>query len=50
MLMQPLMGALSDRIGRRPMLITFGVLALFTTVPLLSTLARRTAPGRRSCS
>ena len=39
MLMQPLMGALSDRIGRRPMLITFGVLALFTTVPLLSTLA-----------
>jgi MFS transporter, MHS family, alpha-ketoglutarate permease len=40
MLMQPLMGALSDRIGRRPMLITFGVLALFTTVPLLSTLAR----------
>jgi MHS family alpha-ketoglutarate permease-like MFS transporter len=33
------MGALSDRIGRRPMLITFGVLALFTTVPLLSTLA-----------
>jgi len=40
MLMQPLMGALSDRIGRRPMLITFGVLALFTTVPLLSTLAQ----------
>lgn len=39
MLLQPLMGALSDRIGRRPMLITFGVLALFTTVPLLSTLA-----------
>jgi MHS family alpha-ketoglutarate permease-like MFS transporter len=39
MLMQPLMGALSDRIGRRPMLITFGVLALFTTVPLLSTLS-----------
>jgi MHS family alpha-ketoglutarate permease-like MFS transporter len=39
MLIQPVMGALSDRIGRRPMLITFGVLALFTTVPLLSTLA-----------
>ena len=39
MLIQPLMGALSDRIGRRPMLITFGVLALLTTVPLLSTLA-----------
>jgi len=40
MLMQPVMGALSDRIGRRPMLITFGVLALLTTVPLLSTLAQ----------
>jgi MFS transporter, MHS family, alpha-ketoglutarate permease len=40
MLMQPLMGALSDRIGRRPMLIAFGVLALLTTVPLLSTLAQ----------
>jgi len=40
MLLQPLMGALSDRIGRRPMLIAFGVLALFTTVPLLSTLAQ----------
>jgi MHS family alpha-ketoglutarate permease-like MFS transporter len=39
MLLQPLMGALSDRYGRRPMLITFGVLALFSTVPLLSALA-----------
>lgn len=36
MLLQPLMGALSDRIGRRPMLITFGVLALFSTIPLLT--------------
>lgn len=40
MLLQPLMGALSDRFGRRPMLIVFGVLALFATVPLLSALAR----------
>jgi MHS family alpha-ketoglutarate permease-like MFS transporter len=39
MLLQPLMGALSDRFGRRPMLIVFGVLALFSTVPLLSALA-----------
>lgn len=39
MLLQPLMGALSDRFGRRPMLIMFGVLALFSTVPLLSALA-----------
>jgi MHS family alpha-ketoglutarate permease-like MFS transporter len=38
MLLQPLMGAVSDRCGRRPMLIVFGVLALLTTVPLLSAL------------
>jgi MHS family alpha-ketoglutarate permease-like MFS transporter len=40
MLLQPLMGALSDRFGRRPMLIVFGVLALFGTVPLLTTLSQ----------
>lgn len=40
MLLQPLMGALSDRFGRRSMLIVFGVLALFATVPLLSALSR----------
>jgi MFS transporter, MHS family, alpha-ketoglutarate permease len=39
MLLQPLMGAASDRFGRRPMLIAFGALALVTTVPLLSALA-----------
>jgi MHS family alpha-ketoglutarate permease-like MFS transporter len=38
MLMQPAMGALSDRIGRRTMLIIFGVAALFATVPLLKAL------------
>ena len=40
MLLQPVMGALSDRYGRRPMLIAFGVLALLTTVPLLSALSQ----------
>lgn len=40
MLIQPLMGALSDRLGRRRMLITFGTLALFATVPLLTALSR----------
>jgi MHS family alpha-ketoglutarate permease-like MFS transporter len=39
MLLQPFVGALSDRFGRRPLLIAFGVLALFSTVPLLSALA-----------
>jgi MHS family alpha-ketoglutarate permease-like MFS transporter len=43
MCMQPAMGALSDRIGRRKMLIIFGVLALFTTVPLLTALEQTTS-------
>lgn len=38
MLMQPLVGALSDRIGRRPVLIAFGVLGTLLTVPILSQL------------
>ena len=36
MLMQPLVGALSDRIGRRPILIAFGVLGTALTYPILS--------------
>jgi MHS family citrate/tricarballylate:H+ symporter-like MFS transporter len=31
----PLMGALSDKIGRRPLLVTFTVLALLTAYPAL---------------
>ncbi|WP_460729855.1 MFS transporter [Lysobacter rhizosphaerae] len=38
MLMQPVVGALSDRIGRRPLLIAFGVLGTALTVPILSAL------------
>ena len=38
MLMQPLVGALSDRIGRRPILIAFGVLGTVLTYPILSQL------------
>ena len=39
MSMQPVFGALSDRIGRRPLLISFGVLGVLCTVPLLTTLS-----------
>jgi MHS family citrate/tricarballylate:H+ symporter-like MFS transporter len=35
----PIMGALSDRIGRRPILITFTTLAFITAYPALSWLA-----------
>ncbi|MGD9598100.1 MAG: MFS transporter [Steroidobacteraceae bacterium] len=40
MCLQPLFGALSDRIGRRPLLLAFGVLGVALTVPLLDALAR----------
>ena len=34
----PALGALSDRVGRKPFLITFGVFFVVATIPLLSTL------------
>ena len=39
MLMQPLFGALSDRIGRRPLLIGFGVIGCAGAWPILSALS-----------
>jgi MHS family alpha-ketoglutarate permease-like MFS transporter len=44
MLMQPLFGLLSDRIGRRTCLIAYGVLSALLTVPLLTALARVQSP------
>jgi MHS family alpha-ketoglutarate permease-like MFS transporter len=45
MLVQPLVGHISDRIGRRPVLIAFGVLGVLGTVPVLTALgAARTEP------
>ncbi|GAA2205685.1 MFS transporter [Nonomuraea monospora] len=38
MCLQPLAGGLSDRIGRRPLLITFGIGSMLGTVPLMTAL------------
>ena len=44
MCLQPAVGALSDAIGRRPVLIGFGVLGTVFTVPILSALTRTRDP------
>jgi len=43
-LLQPLYGAISDRIGRKPLLVGFGVLGTLCTVPLLTALHDATSP------
>ena len=44
MLLQPVVGYISDRVGRRPVLITFGVVGVIGTVPLMTTLAATRTP------
>jgi MHS family alpha-ketoglutarate permease-like MFS transporter len=45
MLIQPLAGALSDRVGRRPLLLGFGVVGMLATVPIFSALERAPSAG-----
>ena len=44
MLLQPLYGALSDRIGRRPLLVGFALLGTLLTVPLLTAIQHAQGP------
>lgn len=44
MLLQPAVGALSDRVGRRPVMIAFGVLGVLCTVPIMRTLSTVESP------
>jgi metabolite-proton symporter len=44
MIMQPVFGALADKIGRRNSMLCFSVLMMLTTVPVLSALAQASDP------
>ena len=44
MLLQPVGGALSDRIGRRPVMIAFGVMGVLFTVPIMTALSGAESP------
>jgi MHS family alpha-ketoglutarate permease-like MFS transporter len=44
MCLQPIYGALSDRIGRRPLLIAFAVLGTLLTVPLMTAIQHAKGP------
>ena len=45
MLLQPAVAALSDKIGRTPIMITFGILGVLFTIPIFNGLGSITNPA-----
>jgi Arabinose efflux permease len=44
MLLQPVAGALSDKVGRKPLMVGFGILGVLCTYPIFTSLGRASSP------
>lgn len=49
MMIQPIFGAFSDRVGRKRCMIGFALWGIFTTIPLMTAIGRSTGPLEAGC-